>query len=134
MCGVALLLGGASAAQAASAKEAARELISDYLMEATHTAGMVTVEQARGDLRGALFVDMREAPQYQASHIEGAIHKEWREALEDMDEIPDDRMVILYCGTGALSAQAGFAMRMLGKRNVLILRGGYEDWVKAGAK
>lgn len=36
-----------------------------------------------------------------------------------------DRTVALYDGTGALAAQAGFALRLLGYRNVVVLHGGF---------
>jgi rhodanese-related sulfurtransferase len=36
--------------------------------------------------------------------------------------------VLIYCSTGALSAQAGFALRVAGWDNVRILQGGVEEW------
>jgi len=65
----------------------------------------------------------------EAMEIEGAVHIEWREVFSRLDEIPKDRKTILFCNTGALSAQAAFGLRVLGYENVLILQGGYTDWV-----
>jgi rhodanese-related sulfurtransferase len=41
-------------------------------------------------------------------------------------------MVLVYCNTGSLSAQAVFAMRLLGWSNVKVLLRGFEDWKHQG--
>ena len=38
----------------------------------------------------------------------------------------------IYCNTGSLSAQAGFALRVAGWDNVRILQGGMEEWKAKG--
>ncbi|MBK1620916.1 hypothetical protein CKO42_21320 [Lamprobacter modestohalophilus] len=48
------------------------------------------------------------------------------------DEIPRDQPVIIYCNTGSLSAQAGFALRLLGWDNVRILQDGLVGWKAKG--
>jgi rhodanese-related sulfurtransferase len=40
--------------------------------------------------------------------------------------------VLLYCNTGTLSAQAGFALRVAGYENVRVLQGGYAEWKAKG--
>jgi rhodanese-related sulfurtransferase len=82
----------------------------------------------------ALVFDTRKTDQYEADHIPGAKHMEWREVIDRVDEIPADHPVVLYDGTCALAAQAAFALRLLGYKNVLILRGGYLEWQKANQK
>ncbi|MGB9093021.1 MAG: rhodanese-like domain-containing protein, partial [Gallionella sp.] len=47
-------------------------------------------------------------------------------------ELPSDKMVLVYCNTGTLSAQAGFALRVAGMDNVRILQGGLIDWKAKG--
>ncbi|MEG3639651.1 rhodanese-like domain-containing protein [Magnetococcus sp. PR-3] len=107
------------------------DVMNDYMSESTHTQGMVTPEQVQVSYLGvAQILDTREAEQYEQSHIPDALHMEWREVLDRLDEIATDKPVVLYCGTGALSAQAGFALRVLGYSNVVIMRGGYRDWLK----
>jgi len=41
-------------------------------------------------------------------------------------ELPKDRMVVMYCNSGSLSAQAVFALRLLGYDNVKVLQDGIE--------
>ncbi|MGV0951581.1 MAG: rhodanese-like domain-containing protein [Azonexus sp.] len=38
----------------------------------------------------------------------------------------------MYCNTGSLSAQAGFALRVAGYENVRILQGGFAEWKAKG--
>ena len=81
----------------------------------------------------ALFVDTRSADQYAANRIPGAVNIEWRQVLERIDEIPSDRMTILYCNTGSLSAQATFALRVAGRTNVVVLQSGIIGWTETAA-
>ena len=77
-------------------------------------------------------VDTRDAGQYQEDHIPGAINIEWRQILERRDELPRDEMVLVYCNTGSLSAQAGLMLRLAGMDNVRILQGGFDGFREAG--
>ncbi|WP_200248604.1 rhodanese-like domain-containing protein [Lamprobacter modestohalophilus] len=52
--------------------------------------------------------------------------------MAQRDEIPRDQPVIIYCNTGSLSAQAGFALRLLGWDNVRILQDGLVGWKAKG--
>jgi len=77
-------------------------------------------------------IDTRDADQYQVSHIPGAVNIEWRQVLGRRAELPSDKMVLVYCNTGTLSAQAGFALRVAGMDNVRILQGGLNEWKAKG--
>jgi len=46
--------------------------------------------------------------------------------------IPKDKPVLIYCNSGSLSAQAGFALRLAGWDNVRILQGGMDEWKAKG--
>jgi len=81
----------------------------------------------------ALFIDTRDANQFDASTIPGATHIESREVPGRLDEIPDSGMVILFCNTGSLSAQAVFAARLMGHENVLVLQTGLQGWQQNAA-
>ncbi len=43
-------------------------------------------------------------------------------------ELPKDRMVVMHCHSGSLSAQAVFALRLLGYYNVKALQDGIESF------
>ena len=54
------------------------------------------------------------------------------QVLAQRDRIPKNKPVLIYCNTGSLSAQAGFALRVAGWENVRILQGGMEEWKAKG--
>ena len=57
---------------------------------------------------------------------------EWRQVLAQRSSIPKDKPVLIYCNTGSLSAQAGFALRIAGYDNLRILQGGFAEWKAKG--
>lgn len=80
-------------------------------------------------------VDVREAEEYQAGHLDQSILLP-RGVLEfkisGIPELSDKSSAILiYCRTGGRSALAAQTLQELGYRNVLSMAGGYEDWVKS---
>lgn len=77
-------------------------------------------------------IDARDAGQFALEHIPGARNIEWRQIPVRRDEIPRDRLVLIYCNTGSLSAQAVFALRLLGWDNVRVLQDGLVGWRAKG--
>lgn len=71
-------------------------------------------------------VDARDAAQFDKEHIPGAINIDWRQAVVRRAELPKGRMVVVYCNSGSLSAQAVFALRLPGHDNVKVLQDGIE--------
>ncbi len=84
------------------------------------------------DWKSVFVVDARDAAQFAKEHIPGAVNIEWRQAVARRGEIPKDRMVVVYCNSGSLSAQAVFALRLLGWDNVKVLQDGFEGWKVKG--
>lgn len=119
---------------AAVAQDAAVEAMQDYMMFADYEAGIILPQQIDQQVfEAALFIDTRSADQFAAGSIPGAVNIEWRQVLERLDEIPSDRMTILYCNTGSLSAQAAFALRVAGRANVVVLQSGIQGWSETAA-
>jgi rhodanese-related sulfurtransferase len=100
-----------------------------YLDSAEFGGGVVLSKQiAGGEWKSYQVIDTRLAEDYAAGHIDGAIHIEWRNVLARRHEIPRDKPVLLYCNTGAQSAQAYLTLRLAGWDNTLLLQGGLEAW------
>lgn len=109
------------------------EAIIDYMDFATYEAGILLPAQVdQSVFDAATFVDTRDAAQFDAGHIPGAINIEWRQVAGQLAALPDG-MVILYCNTGSLSAQATFAARLMGYENVVVLQGGFNEWQESAA-
>ena len=64
--------------------------------------------------RGALIVDVREAPEWQQARIPGAMHLPLSQLVERADELPSDRPLVLQCAAGMRSQQAAGYLRDLG--------------------
>lgn len=109
------------------------EAMADYLMFVDYGGATIRPEQIPAEDWERLYViDTRDAGQYEEGHIPGAVNIEWRQVLDRRDEMPQDRTILVYCNTGTLSAQAGFALRLAGMENVRILQGGYREWQAMG--
>ncbi|MDA8127406.1 MAG: rhodanese-like domain-containing protein [Betaproteobacteria bacterium] len=109
------------------------DVLSGYMDFAEYGGSLIRPEQIpKEDWQKILVVDTRDAAQYEKDHIPGAVNIEWRQAVARRGELPRDRMVVMYCNTGSLSAQAVFALRVLGYDNVRVLQDGLEGWRKKG--
>ena len=84
------------------------------------------------DWKNFFVVDARDAAQFEKEHIPGAVTIEWRLVLASRSEFPKDKPILIYCNTGTLSAQAGFALRIAGFDNLRILQGGMREWQAKG--
>jgi rhodanese-related sulfurtransferase len=116
------------------AQETAIEAMQEYLMFQDYESGIILPQQIdQGVFETALFVDTRDAGQFDTETIPGAVNIEWREVLDRIDEIPEDRMTILFCNTGSLSAQATFALRVAGRSNVVVMQTGIIGWKQDAA-
>ena len=79
------------------------------------------------DGKQLIVVDVREAHEYAAGHLEGAVHigKGVLERDIEKQDWDDDARIVLYCGGGFRSALAAKAVQDMGWVNVLSLWGGW---------
>jgi len=97
----------------------------------------VPVAQAEAAIQAAdVLIDVREAEEFAAGHLPGAIHAS-RGMLEfKLSANPAlaarDLKVVLYCKTSGRAALAAAAMQDMGYLNVTSITGGYDAWVAAG--
>ena len=75
-------------------------------------------------------IDVRQAHEWEAGHVEGAVHIPLHELMERLEEVPDARMLVV-CTVGARSGHAAAYLRSLG-REAVNLDGGLLEWVAAG--
>lgn len=91
-------------------------------------------ERFSGDGSSVKLVDVRSAAEVASGAIPGAEHIPLHLLPLKINDIPDEPMVILYCHSGARSAQACAYLSAQGKANVFNLRGGILAWVRNGLK
>jgi rhodanese-related sulfurtransferase len=105
------------------------EALADYLELSPFSGGVIAKEQVKSLAAHELaFIDARTAQAFATSHIPGAIHIEWRQILTEIDKVPTDKTVVLYCDTGMVSSKAHMVLQLMGYENVRVLLGGYEAW------
>ena len=80
----------------------------------------------------ALLIDVRQPKEYASGHIKGAINLPLRDITQNLDQIPKDRPVVLYCASGYRTAMGVMALQMLGYINVKGFPPSIEGWKAAG--
>ena len=97
----------------------------------------VTVDDAEQAVREAdVLLDVREAEEYAAGHLPGAIHAS-RGMLEfKLSSNPAlsarDLKIVLYCKTSGRAALAACALHDMGYLSVKSISGGFDAWVNTG--
>ena len=109
----------------------------DLVAQAKAQTHEIALTQADEAIRNAdVLVDVREADEYAAGHIPGAVHMS-RGLLEfKMSGSPElaarDLNIVLYCKTSGRAALAAVQLQALGYLKVSSIAGGFDAWVAAG--
>ena len=109
----------------------------DLVLEAKAQIHEVALEEAEAAIRAAdLLLDVREADEFQAGHIPGAINIP-RGVLEfklsnDPALCARELNIVLYCKTSGRAALAACSLQAMGYRQVQSLAGGFDAWSAAG--
>ena len=77
---------------------------------------------------GAYLIDVREPAEYAEGHIPGAVNIPVRTLAQNLDKVPSDQPVLVYCASGLRAGTATAALRMLGYDNVKAFPGGWKAW------
>lgn len=76
----------------------------------------------------SLFLDVRTSPDYEEERIEGTTSMPLEILRSRIDEIPQNKGVVLISGTGARAYQAALILQANGYKDVRILEGGISMW------
>ena len=77
----------------------------------------------------AFVVDLRDSEQFHSGHITGSINIPFINLNKRSNEIPQDKeAVILVCEMGSVSPNAGEILMKEGYKDLLILKGGINEW------
>lgn len=79
-----------------------------------------------------VLVDVREPSEYRSGHIPEAINIPLRTLTHNLDKIPSDRPVVLYCSTGYRSAMGVMTLHLLNYDNVMGFPPSFAGWKTAG--
>ena len=77
----------------------------------------------------AFIVDLRNSELFNQGHITGSINIPFNNLSKRFNEIPEDsKSIILVCDMGNVSPNAGELLKKEGFKDLLILRGGVNEW------
>lgn len=108
----------------------------DLVAEAKALIEEVAINHAEQAIQDAdVLIDVREADEYAAGHISGAIHAS-RGMLEfkltnDTSLSSRGLKIVLYCKTSGRAALAAASMKNMGYLHVKSITGGFDAWVGA---
>lgn len=102
--------------------------LQDYMEMAPFGDGVIMPAQLAEMKNEVILVDARQAADYAKHHIPGAINIDWRFVMSELDKLPEDKMIVLYCDTGILSSKAHLALRLIGYEQVRVLFNGLNGW------
>lgn len=115
----------------------------DVVARAKATIKECTVTEAKKSLTPeTLLIDIREPAEFQRGHLPGAvlsprgllefeIHGLVQRTATNPGVAPEDRDIVLYCGTGGRSALAAKTLNDMGYKNVVSMDGGIVAWATA---
>lgn len=100
---------------------------------ATHVR--ISPEEASRRLSGAdapVVVDVRQPEEWELRRIDGSINVPLTGLQDALDQVPQDRPVLLHCRTGYRSCAAASVLARAGRAGFLELAGGIEAWEADG--
>ena len=109
----------------------------DLVVQAKQAVQEISVEQAVAVIQACdVLIDVREADEYAAGHLPGAIHMS-RGMLEfKMAGNPKmqarDLNIVLYCKTSGRAALSAKSLADMGYTHVRSIAGGVDAWLAAG--
>jgi rhodanese-related sulfurtransferase len=109
----------------------------DLVVEAKQSVQEISIDQAVLAIQTCdALIDVREADEYAAGHLPGALHMS-RGMLEfkmagNPKMQPRDLKIVLYCKTSGRAALSAKSLADMGYTHVQSIAGGVDAWVAAG--
>jgi len=102
----------------------------------TVLSGSVTqlsVDELSHTNKKATLIDVRDANEYNVSHIPGSSNIPLSQLnIDAVDQIPKETPIVVYCSVGYRSEKAGLKLIEMGYSDVTNLYGGIFEWVNQG--
>ncbi len=123
------ILAGPIVAAAEPAKEPARAAVPAPIAVMSQEALLERQQQRDPSL---FLLDLRGAEEFAAGHVPGAVNIPQEQLLTRLAEVPKDRDVVLYCGSGRRSALAADVLVAHGYLRLARLEGDMNGWIAKG--
>ncbi|MEB3831453.1 rhodanese-like domain-containing protein [Phormidium sp. CCY1219] len=79
-----------------------------------------------------LLVDVRSPAEYTMGHLPDAVNIPLRSLADNLEKIPTDKPVVLYCSSGHRSTMGMTVLQLLGYNNVMSFPPSVNGWKAAG--
>lgn len=93
---------------------------------------VLELQQQREHTPGLQVLDVREPGEWQAGHIEGAVHIPFYRVSTKAGSLDRERPVAVICGSGVRSSLAASILQRAGFADVRNVTGGMTAWIAAG--
>jgi len=94
-------------------------------------SNMVTIDIVKAN-KEAQVIDIRGIAEFNSGHIEGAKNVFIGTLLQNLDQVPKDKPVIMHCQGGDRAAIGYSLLVKEGYTNIANYSGGINEWVKEG--
>lgn len=91
-----------------------------------------TVEEINRDRAEMTLIDVRSPDEFKAGHIPGARHLFLPGLPQKIKEIPTNRPIAVYCGTGYRASLGASMLQKAGLKDVANIPGSFQAWQHAG--
>lgn len=73
-------------------------------------------------------LDVRSEEEVEKQEIPDANHIHLTQLLDNTDEIPEDRKIYIFCGSGLRSTVAASLLKLEGFEDLVVVKGGFSGW------
>lgn len=91
----------------------------DRELDTIETATFEMVNEKKDDPQYEV-LDVRKASEYEEGHVEGALNYAHTRLMENLDDIPDDKTLLVHCQTGGRSSVAAAYLAKNGREVIMI--------------
>ncbi len=96
------------------------------------TTKQITVHQLKENIEDYFVLDVRGYSEYNSGHIDGSLNIQAGYLSDRLNEIPNDKKIVVHCAGGDRSAIAASFLQLKGFQNVYNLTCGINGWRQAG--
>ncbi len=109
----------------------------DLVAAAKHNITEITVDTAKNKLPNLIVLDVREADEFAAGSLPGAINiprgvLEFKITAHPEFQDNQDKDILVYCQSGGRSALATDTLKQLGYNHAVSMAGGFKAWIDSG--
>jgi hydroxyacylglutathione hydrolase len=90
------------------------------------------VDEIHRDRAEMTLIDVRSPDEFKAGHIPGARHLFLPSLPQKIKEIPTNRPIAVYCGTGYRASLGASMLQQAGLQDVANIPGSFQAWQHAG--